>query len=200
MMSQMTSSTDPMRITTSGSVRRARQRPGEWEGPRRAGPGLSCGVGHAALRGGSPPDAVLAGLQADGQACGGGGAGPADCFGCVDLVQRGAIGRDRGKQLGILALACARTAQRSAGAAERTEPVNPDETSGGLVLVWCHLRFDGRGGLVDPDSGGQPRWLGWLPEPAGAGGVGLLEDAGAACLDLGGGAVVDGCGGVQADA
>ena len=34
------------------------------------------------------------------------------------------------------------------------EPVNPDETSGGLVLVWCHRRLDGCGGLVDPDSGG----------------------------------------------
>ena len=56
--------------------------------PCRAGPGLSCGVGHAALRGCSPPDAVLAGLQADGQACGADGAGPADCFGCVLLWLR----------------------------------------------------------------------------------------------------------------
>src|ERR1039457_2891993 len=91
--------------------------------PAVPGRGLSCGVGHAALRGGSAPDAVLAGLQADGQACGADGAGPADCFGCVDLVQRGAIGRDRGKQLGILALACTRTAQRPAGAAERMPAV-----------------------------------------------------------------------------
>jgi hypothetical protein len=80
------------------------------------------------------------------------------------------------------------------------EPVNPVETSGGLFLLWCHVRFDGGGGLVDPDSGGQPRRLGGLAEPAGAGGVGVLEDRGAAGLDLGDGAVVDGCGCVQADA
>jgi hypothetical protein len=47
----------------------------------------------------------LAVLQAERQAGGADGAGPADCFGCSDLVQRGAIGRDREKQLGILALA-----------------------------------------------------------------------------------------------
>jgi hypothetical protein len=47
----------------------------------------------------------LAVLQAARQAGGADGAGPADCFGCSDLVQRGAIGRDREKQLGILALA-----------------------------------------------------------------------------------------------
>src|ERR1039458_9755502 len=80
------------------------------------------------------------------------------------------------------------------------EPVKRDETSGGLVLVWCHLRLDGCGGLVDPDSGWQGRRRGGPAEPAGTGGVGLLEDQGAAGLDLGGGAVVDGCGGVQADA
>src|ERR1039457_735048 len=81
-----------------------------------------------------------------------------------------------------------------------SEPVNPVETPGGLILLWCHLRLDGCGGLVDPDSGGQSRWLGGLPEPARPGGVGLLEDQGTAGPDLGGGAVVDGCGRVQADA
>jgi hypothetical protein len=106
-----------------------------------------------------------------------------------------------GPRQGLRSARCLETGTPGAGSGPgNAEPVNPDETSGGLVLVWCHLRFDGGGGLVDPDSDRQPGWLGWLPEPSGVGGVGLLEDAGAVGLDLGGGAVVDGCGGVQADA
>ena len=33
-------------------------------------------------------------------------------------------------------------------AAGRPEPVKLDGTSGGAVVVWCLLGFDGRGGLV----------------------------------------------------
>ena len=51
--------------------------------------------GTALFGSGSSPDAVLAGLQAEGQACGTDGAGPADCLGCADLVQRSARSRDR---------------------------------------------------------------------------------------------------------
>ena len=69
------------------------------------GQGFVVAQGTAFFGGGSAPDAVLAGLQAEGQACGADGASAADCFGCVDLVQRGATGRDREKQLGILAAA-----------------------------------------------------------------------------------------------
>ena len=65
--------------------------------------------------------------------------------------------------------------QRARQFLAEAEPVNPVETSGGLILLWCHLRLDGCGGLVDPDSGGQPRWFGaaggtgrgWRRRPAG---------------------------------
>ncbi|MGH3769598.1 MAG: site-specific integrase, partial [Pseudonocardiaceae bacterium] len=40
------------------------------------------------------------------------------------------------------------------------EPVKLDGTSGGAVVVWCLLGFDGCGGLVDPGCGGQGWWCG----------------------------------------
>ena len=36
-------------------------------------------------------------------------------------------------------------------------PVKLNETSGDWVRLWCHLRLEGCGGLVDPDPGGQRR-------------------------------------------
>src|SRR6202046_2861714 len=69
------------------------------------GQGFLVAQGTALFGGGSAPNAVLAGPQAERQACGADGTRPADCFGCLDLAQRGAIGRDREKQLGILAAA-----------------------------------------------------------------------------------------------
>ena len=61
--------------------------------------------GAAFLPGGSSPDAILGGLQAKGQACGAYLAAQADPFGCVDLLQRGAVVGDREEELRILTLA-----------------------------------------------------------------------------------------------
>ena len=116
-----------------------------------------------------------------------------DCFGLDQCQARLYTAIARHTVLVIAALAiCAITAA--------PEPVKRDETSGGLVLVWFHLRLDRCRGLVDPDLGRQGRRCRGPAEPAGAGGIGLLEDQGPAGLDLAGGAVVDGCGRMQADA
>ena len=64
-------------------------------------------------------------------------------------------------------------------------------------LLWVGV--DGR--VVDPGDGGKFGWGGSpSAEPAGVGGVGGVEGLDPSGADLGGGAVVDRCRGVQADA